>query len=508
MAVRKDAGTGMYVSDRVGGYFNTTEDARAAEDSSMDTLEFGSGGIQGPAPDAPAPAADPRDAPNPSNPGGISDNEVARRRAAISNSGTANANINVNTNPYNRAVTPEQAAAAKPAGVTGAYESGSDASRAAFDYTHDLANPGVFSTPSQFLNRAGESVGVSHAGDSIDFTPGLSLTPEDLMRSTTTRSTRLGTTADGLGGRSVPAAASAYSAGGRAPIPTPGNGAFGGAVGPSGTREDAAAKRADDAGARFGAENASNEAENSQAWGKAWDAIDNIRGGDYALSDEARGFQKEGLQQQRDLLKRTLGFDPNQYATQFADQGLARSVALARSGGSAAQQQAQTFAALEGAPALYAEGARQAAGLENQRLATAEQAAQAFGQLGTMTRSSDEQRAQFESDLTKEISKQTSALTQGQVQLNEEESKMFAQMWTDFAQLQSVYAGMDSDEMLAWWQKEATERGQDKQFQAVMEGLKQNGAISSKDLIGGLFQLGGGVIGAGGSIGAAYAGRH
>lgn len=458
MATRKDQGTGMFVSDQVGGYFATPEDARAAEQGhgtgdapqqSPDTLESDTGGITEQA------AADPGEAANPNNPGGMSDNEM-RRRALKRNQ------ISEDTKNANAGVSPTGGAGASfyndPAldSQDGGYWSGSK----------DQAGNRFWVRPD---NYRGESADIDR---------------------------KMGTVTDhGMVG-------GVQELGFEAPQSGPG-GAGGG-----GNRETAAGNRTAGAQGTFEDENAANAKENAQAWGKAWDAIGNIKGGDYGMSDEARAFQKEGLQQQRDLLKRTLGFDPNQYATQFADQGLARSVALARSGGSAAQQQAQTFAALEGAPALYAEGARTAAGLENQRLATAETAAKAFGDLGTMTRNSDENRAEFESNLTSEIAKQTSALTQGQVTLNEDESKMFAQMWTDFAQLQSVYAGMDSDEQLAWWQKQATERGQDKQLEGILASLRQSGAISSKDLIGGLFQLGGGVIGAGGMIGAAYAGKH
>lgn len=255
---------------------------------------------------------------------------------------------------------------------------------------------------------------------------------------------------------------------------------------------------------RFASTQRENEAENSAAWRNAWEALDNLEKTDYGMSDEARGWQREGLQQQRELLERMLGFDPNQYAAQFADQALARSVALGRSqGGGAAAQQAGVFAALEQAPALQAEGARMAASLENQRLQQAAGVAQNFGELGTMTRGQDEGRAQFESNLALSIANSVADLSQGQVQLNQQESQMFAEMWMDFARLQSVYAGMSSAEQIAWWQTEAQKRGQDKQFEAVMAQIRAGGAVNDKDILNGLFQLGGGLLTAGGMIGAA-----
>ena len=455
MAIRYDRDLGMYQSDIVGGSYASADEARAAEQAvGPDTLEFGSGGIDTKAPDAPAPDTS-GDQPNPNNPLGMSDNELRRRQTKLTDSATTTANIN------------RKADRSVGSGREMTGPAPSSFWEGAFQHRDD---PFV-------LDGSGNRVYVRsdvYDGESADI--------ESQMGTVTSQGMVGGTEHLSF---EPPAA----------PVPT----------GSGGTGVDQSVENAEN---RFNAEDAENDQENKEAWTRAWSAVDDIEGGDYGMSDEARQFQKEGLQQQRDLLKRTLGFDPEQYATQFADQGLARNIALARSTpGGAAAQQAGMFAAMEGAPAMYAEGARAAAGLETQRLNTAEAAAKAFGELGKMTRNSDENRAQFESNLTVEIADQVSKLTQGQVSLNQQESQMFAEMWMDFAQLQSVYAGMSSDEMIAWWQNEAQKRGQDKQLEGILASIKADGAVSSKDLIGGLFQLGGGILGAGGMIGSAYAGR-
>jgi hypothetical protein len=141
--------------------------------------------------------------------------------------------------------------------------------------------------------------------------------------------------------------------------------------------------------------------------------------------------------------------------------------------------------------------------MEASRLGQAESAAKAFGELGTMTRGQDETRAQFEAKLPLEIASQVANLTQGKMNLNQQESQMFADIWMDFARLQSVYAGMSSQEQIAWWQNEATKRGQDKQLEAIMANIKANGSVTDKDLLNGLFQLGGGLLGIAGRGGAA-----
>lgn len=247
---------------------------------------------------------------------------------------------------------------------------------------------------------------------------------------------------------------------------------------------------------------AENEEENKNLWANAYDNYNDIVN-DTSLSDESRRTQLEGQQLQRDLLEKLYNFDPAQYATKFSDQALARQVALSRSGGTPAQQQAQMFAAMEQAPSLYAEGQKQADALQNQRLTQAENVVQNFGQLGTATRSQDENRSQFEATLQTSIADSVAKLTANNVQLNDAEAKAFGDIWTNFAQLQSVYDKMSSDEQVAWWHDQTARYGVDKQFEAVLDQLRAGGAISSKDIIGGLFQLGGSAIGAGGLIAAA-----
>lgn len=272
----------------------------------------------------------------------------------------------------------------------------------------------------------------------------------------------------------------------------------------TGTGEGEAGENAEQAEEDYRENEAENEAENDQAWSKAWNAIEGVDAPDNALGDEAREWQREGLAQQRMLLEKMLGFDPNAYADQYADQTLARQVALGRSqGGGYGAQQAGMFAAMEQAPALYAEGQRQASALENERLRLAQSSAKSFGELGTMTRGQDENRSQFESNLQLSIADSVASLTQGQVELNQRETEAFAEIWMNFSQLQSVYDKMSHDEQLAWWDDQTKRYGIDKQFEAVKAQLRAQGKVTSKDMMGGIFQLGGAAITAYGTYSAA-----
>lgn len=513
-----DSALGMW-KDKSGGYHSTQSEATAADRNLIDDDQFvGPGGIDVAAPDA-IQRDDPGDAPNPNNPGGLSDNEIRRRRNTLSGDATRTANINAVSDRTSGTFRAPIAGSAldrfhsgawAQGGATGAYEAGSDTGRDQFDYMHELGSPGAFSSPRQLFNSMGERAGVSRAGSSIAFTPGVSFTPAGLARSTVQRPARtLGTTADGLGGRPVAESAATFSArsdpranpfGLDLPGATTGPPSFDQGAGRTGVDQET-----EDAKNRAGNTIEENRDENAQLFADAFGNYENLQDSDYGMSDEARGYQREGLAQQRMLLEKMLGFDPNQYATRYADQTLARQIAAGRSaGGGYASQQAGTMAAMEQAPALYAEGARQASQLETQRLQGAEAAAKGFGDLGTMTRGQDEQRAQFESNLGLSIADSVARLTEGNVQMNDRDSAQMAEIWMDFAKLQSVYAGMSSDEQLAWWQQETARRGQDQNFEAIMAQLKSQGEISSKDLIGGLFQLGGGLMSAGGTMGAAY----
>lgn len=511
-----DSALGMWKSKN-GQYYGTQSEAIDAERNFIDDDEFvGQGGIEARAPDA-APAGGPGDVPNPANPGGISDNELRRRKTKLQTSAATTANINQNQDRTSGTGAPLGAGAF---GAGGWYDNLPASSRANYSYMHELGdNPAILS-PRSFLNRGGERVGVSHAGDVADpaslFDPSVSWSPEALFQKQFDRTTNpnqgLGTTADngsGNAGRPVVTQGqqTVRNASENAGVPDPafGNGPGGAFDFEKGAGRTNVDQETADAKNRAGNVIEENRDENAQLFADAFSQYDDLKGGDYGLSDEARGYQREGLQQQRQLLQKMLGFDENAFATRYADQALSRQIAAGRSaGGGYAGQQAGMFAAAEAAPGFYAEGQRQASGLANQRLQMAETAAKGFGDLGTMTRGQDEQRAQFESNLGLSIADSVSRLTEGNVAMNDRDSAQMAEIWMDFAKLQSVYAGMSSDEQLAWWQTETARRGQDKNFEAIMAQMKANGEVSSKDLIGGLFQLGGGVISTAGGIGNAY----
>jgi hypothetical protein len=112
-------------------------------------------------------AADPNDQPNPANPGGISNNELARRQAAL-RAGNSGYSTPAAQPPADTRTAEQKAVAAyqhgNVGGASGAYNAGPDSSRAAFDATH-AANqqPGFLQTAGRVALAAVNPVGTAAA---------------------------------------------------------------------------------------------------------------------------------------------------------------------------------------------------------------------------------------------------------------------------------------------------------------------------------------------------------
>ncbi len=135
------------------------------------------------APDAPA--ADP-------------DAAAAAARARLTAGATATANINALSDRTSGTGAPLAAGG----GASGAYDAGSDAGRANFDYMHQLGHAPA--SVGGFFNQMGESVGISHAGDAAGLNSGPSIqNPFDFnpVSGILDPNTGLGTTLDDGSGR-------------------------------------------------------------------------------------------------------------------------------------------------------------------------------------------------------------------------------------------------------------------------------------------------------------------
>lgn len=177
---------------------------------------------------------------------------------------------------------------------------------------------------------------------------------------------------------------------------------------------------------------------------------------------------------QSDLLDRILGFDPNAYADQFADNALARATALGRSSpGGASGRQAGIFNALEQMPSIQAEAQRQAQTLENQRLNSAQGAIAKFGDLAYGVRGQDSAAEEFNAGLGVEIANAFQDIFNTDSATDLARSRMYADIYVETMRNTRGYAEMDSNEKMALWREATAKRGQDLQFEADMERIRK-----------------------------------
>lgn len=203
------------------------------------------------------------------------------------------------------------------------------------------------------------------------------------------------------------------------------------------------------------------------------DAI-NDAGRETTLTEESRKQQQHALDLQERLLNRILGFDPNAYAEQFADNALARQTALARStpGGAAARQQG-IFTALEQAPAIQAEAQRQAQQLENSRLQQAQSAVGKFGDLAFGVRAQDAAQEEFDAEFELQVVDAFQDIfdTDSTVEINK--LNTYKDIYIETMRNTRGYAEMDSNERMALWREATTRYGLELDFDAKIEEIRK-----------------------------------
>lgn len=132
--------------------------------------------------------------------------EMRKRATELASAPGVVAGINARRTPtsgsgYNPDAASAAFAGGNIGGAGGAYNTASDSGKAQYDYMHELGSPDVFQSASQVLNRMGEKVGVSHAGDTANPLASFQVigSPTDLTRNASNPNTGLGTTAANAG---------------------------------------------------------------------------------------------------------------------------------------------------------------------------------------------------------------------------------------------------------------------------------------------------------------------
>lgn len=206
--------------------------------------------------------------------------------------------------------------------------------------------------------------------------------------------------------------------------------------------------------------------------------------------DQSRQAQQQAIQQNRELFARATGFDRDAAAKRYSDEALANSLAIARSAPGGATRASALFNALEAQPAQQAEGQRQANAEARQQENVALQASGQLGQLATQTRGQDEAQAEAYTGIGLDVAKQISNFTGQNLQLDQRDREFLGEVALQVANLNLDVQKLGVDEALRQLELQLQKEGLDQEWKM----FKQNQKITGKDILGGVFSLGGGVV--------------
>jgi len=230
------------------------------------------------------------------------------------------------------------------------------------------------------------------------------------------------------------------------------------------------------------------------------DRYDAVKEGfDTSQQDESRQAQREAQQQNRELFSRATAYDPKAAAAQFSEESLSKALAVARSAPGGASRESALFNALEALPAIQAEGQKQANAEGRSQQQVALQASNQLGQLATGTRSQDEGQQEFYTGLGQDAAQAIASFTGHNLDLDSRDREFLGEVALQLAQLDLSRDEMESDEGLKKLELQLAKQGLDQEWRIFKESQK----VTGKDILGGIFSLGGGIISGGASILAA-----
>lgn len=220
------------------------------------------------------------------------------------------------------------------------------------------------------------------------------------------------------------------------------------------------------------------------------DRYDDV-GLDTGLSDQSRIAQQEAIRLNRQLFQRATSFDKGAAADRYSENALASALAVARSSPGAASREEALFNAMQSMPAIQAEGQRQANEEGRAAERSALQAAQQLGQQATATRSQDEARAETQASIGLDVAKGIANFTGLDLQLDQQDREFLGEVALAVARLNLDTQRLTVEQQEAALNRELARRGMDQEYRMFKEGRK----ISDRDILGGIFSLGGAAIG-------------
>jgi hypothetical protein len=223
-------------------------------------------------------------------------------------------------------------------------------------------------------------------------------------------------------------------------------------------------------------------------------------GYDASQANESRALQNAGASMNQQLFSKLLQYDPEAEAKKQAQRAMQSQVALARSaGGGAGARQAAMFGALEQAPAIQQQAQDQALATQRQNQQEALQAASQYGQIATATRGQDTTQAENQANLGLSVANGIAGVVGHDLDISHSDAQMLANVKIALESANINWAQLSEQERHDKAEEIIQQKGLDqqwKQFQATQK-------ITGKDILGGIFSLGGAAIQAGGGIAAA-----
>jgi hypothetical protein len=225
------------------------------------------------------------------------------------------------------------------------------------------------------------------------------------------------------------------------------------------------------------------------------DVIDRFEGAqdsfDTSQQDQSRLVQQQAQRQSGELFSRAMNFDRNAAAARYSDEALSNSLAIARSAPGGAARSSALFNALESLPEAQAEGQRQANSEARSQQNVALQASGQLGQLATQTRSQDEAQSEAYTGIGLDVAKNIANFTGQNLQLDQRDREFLGEVALQVANLDLDWEKLGVDESLRRLELQLAKQGLDQEWKIFKESQK----ITGKDILGGIFSLGGSVLG-------------
>ncbi len=211
---------------------------------------------------------------------------------------------------------------------------------------------------------------------------------------------------------------------------------------------------------------------------------------DTSRQDQSRQAQQEAIRENRELFSRASGFDREAAAKRYSDEALANSLAIARSAPGGASRASALMNALEAQPSIEAEAQRQANSEARSQQNVALQAAGQLGQQATQTRGQDEAQSEAYTGIGLDVAKSIANVTGQDLQLDQRDREFLGEVALQAANLNLDYDKLGADESLRQLELQLQKEGLDQEWKI----FKQQQKITGKDILGGIFGLGGSVV--------------